>query len=85
MRPFSLTRRSILSISARLSSSLRLRRAAWLVQVPWVYSGMCTPCSHASPLVDLDEPVDEGRAAGPQRLHLGALSTRPASKVSSMW
>ena len=32
----------------RCSSSLRRRRGVWLVQVPWTYSGMCTPSSHSS-------------------------------------
>src|SRR5690606_5341763 len=47
--PPSLTLAASLSISLRWSSSLRLRRAAWLVQVPCAYSGMWTLISHASP------------------------------------
>src|SRR5664279_313455 len=36
VRPFSVVRRSILSISERFSSILRRRRVSWLVQVPRV-------------------------------------------------
>ena len=79
MNPFSLTRRSILSISSRLSSSLRLRRAEWLVQVPWEYSGMCTPCSQASPRSMSTNPSTS--EARPSRSDFTSVpwSTRPAS------
>ncbi len=77
--PFSLTRRSILSISSRFSRSLRLRRAEWLVQVPWVYSGMWTPCSQASWLSMSTKPST--RDARPIRSDFTSvpMRTRPAS------
>ena len=79
VRPFSFTRRSILSISTRLSSSLRLRRAEWLVQVPCAYSGMWTPCSQASsPSMSTNPSTSEAR---PSRSDFTSvpISTRPAS------
>ena len=79
VKPFSLTLRSIFSISSRLSSSLRLRRAEWLVQVPWVYSGMCTPCSHAScPSMSTNPSTSDAR---PSRSDFTSVptSTSPAS------
>ena len=42
VRPLSRVLWAILVSSARCSSSLRLRRGAWLFHVPLRYSGMCT-------------------------------------------
>src|SRR6202034_52066 len=73
------------SISLRCSSSLRVRRGSWLVHVPSVYSGMCTPCSHSSPSVNWPNPsVSEARPARSDFTSV-PVSTSPASTTSSMW
>ena len=62
--PRSLTLRSILSISCAVEQQLALAPRRWLVQVPWVYSGMCTPCSQASPSsISANPSTSEARPA----------------------
>ena len=59
--------RSAARSRSRCSSSLRVRRGSWLVQLPCVYSGMCTLRSHTSPSSIGGEPrrrATPGRAAG---------------------
>src|SRR5207249_1232770 len=47
--PFSRTLPRSDSISLRWSNSFRSRSGSWLCTLPWPYSGMCAPTSHASP------------------------------------
>ncbi len=56
-----------------------MRLAEWLVQVPWVYSGMWTPCSQASWLSMSTKP--SARDARPIRSDFTSvpMSTSPAS------
>ena len=71
--------RSILAISRRVNNSLRVRRASWLVQVPWLYSGMCAARSQTSPSSTVAKA--SVRLARPSRNDFTSvpLSTIPAS------
>jgi hypothetical protein len=71
----------ILLISIRCSSSLRVRRGAWLVQLPKPYSAMCSPYSMISPSCS---PAKASRIdTYPARSDLTSVpdSTMPASQV----
>jgi len=67
-----------------VEQQLAVRRGAWLVQVPWEYSGMWTLSSQISPLPSTSANPST-RDARPARSAFTSVpvSTRPASKVSS--
>ena len=56
-----------------------MRRAVWLVQVPWLYSGMCAARNHTSPSSTVAKA--SVRLARPSRSDFTSvpLSTIPAS------
>ena len=79
VRPPSFTLAVSFAISSLLSSSLRIRRGAWLVHVPWEYSGMWTLCSHTSPSVTCAKPSTSDARPARSALTSVPVRTMPAS------